>query len=189
MEESPSRINCPLALGVAVGAIGLALLIGHLAPQPTSTPPPTIEDDVKTEAKGIGTIAPLDFTLKDINGVDVRLASFKGKVILLNFWATWCPPCRAEIPGLIELQSQHPDDVVILGMLTQDPMSKRTRPFVAAMKMNYPILDANNRDDIESAFGGPFWGLPTSVVINREGQNRKETFRIAEGASNSMRRR
>ena len=66
----------------------------------------------------------LDFTLKDMNGVDVNLASFKGKVILLNFWATWCGPCRAEIPSLVELQQQYADDLVVLGLpLTIPPRS------------------------------------------------------------------
>ena len=169
-QDRPSRV---ISVAVALSAIAIAVLITRLAPTtPTATVPASTApiDDASVEAKGIGTVAPLDFTLKDINGVDVKLASFKGKVILLNFWATWCPPCRAEIPSLVELQSQHGDDVVIIGMLTQDPLSKKTAPFVSAMKMNYPILNANDREDIESAFGGPFWGLPTSIIIDREGR-------------------
>ena len=62
----------------------------------------------------------LDFTLKDMHGVDVQLESFKGKVILLNFWATWCGPCQAEIPSLVELQEQYKDDLVVLGLSVDD---------------------------------------------------------------------
>jgi thiol-disulfide isomerase/thioredoxin len=165
------------AMIVAGAAVAVALLIVTLAPG-TQTPglpqisAPSIVD-AAVESNGIGTVARLDFVLKDLNGVDVKLASFKGKVILLNFWATWCPPCRAEIPGLVELQQQHPDDLVILGMLTLDPMTRKTAPFASQLKMNYPILDANDRDDLEQAYG-PFWGLPTSVVIGRDGRIAKK---------------
>src|SRR5438046_2098202 len=77
-------------------------------------------DDVKASGKA----APLQFTLKDMNGVEVKLASFKGKVILLNFWATWCGPCRAEIPSLVELQKQYASDLVVLGFSVDDPVDK-----------------------------------------------------------------
>ena len=62
----------------------------------------------------------LDFKLKDMHGVDVKLESFKGKVILLNFWATWCGPCKAEIPSLVELQEKYADDLVVLGFSVDD---------------------------------------------------------------------
>ncbi len=64
-------------------------------------------------------------------------------------------------------------------MLVQDPMTKKTQPFASALKMNYPILDANDREDIENAFGGPFWGLPTSVFIDRQGRIAKKHSGLA----------
>ena len=91
------------------------------AGRPATAPSiPGEPDDVNATGKP----APLHFTLKDMNGVDVKLASFKGKVILLNFWATWCGPCKAEIPSLVELQEQYGDDLVVLGFSVDDPVEK-----------------------------------------------------------------
>ena len=86
-----------------MGSVALAL--GLLwAASDLSEPPPDedlsslIAADELEDAKSVGKTAPLDYTLKDMNGADVRLASFRGKIILLNFWATWCHPCKEEIP-------------------------------------------------------------------------------------------
>ena len=87
-----------------------------------------------------------------MNGVDVKLASFKGKVILLNFWATWCGPCKAEIPSLVELQTQYADDLVVLGFSVDDTVEKM-KPYAAQYKINYPLLVGNGREDVQEAFG------------------------------------
>ena len=112
--------------------------------------------------------AKLDFTVKDMHGATVNLADYKGKVILLNFWATWCGPCKLEIPEFVELYDQYKDKgFVILGMLTDDtPSPGELRAFVSGYKMNYPIL--YSQDDIADAFG-PIYGIPTSFVIGRDG--------------------
>ena len=81
--------------------------------------------------------ARLDFQLKDMNGVDVKLDSFKGKVILLNFWATWCGPCKAEIPSLVELQEKYPDDLVVLGFSVDDPAEK-IKPYADEIQGQLP---------------------------------------------------
>ena len=119
----------------------------------------------------------LDFTLKDMHGVDVHLASFKGKVILLNFWATWCGPCRAEIPSLVELQEQYKDDLVVLG-LSVDDTAEKLLPYAAEFKMNYPVLVGNGREDVQEAFG-PLFGIPVSVIIGRDGIIAKKHSGIA----------
>lgn len=134
---------------------------GSAAPQPEAAPP-------VNDAMQPGKPAPLQFTLKDMNGVDVKLASFTGKVILLNFWATWCGPCRAEIPSLVELQQQYNGDLVILGFSVDDPVEK-LRPYAAQFKMNYPILVGTGREDVQDAYG-PLWGIPVSVLIGRDGR-------------------
>ena len=121
--------------------------------------------------------APLHFTLKDMNGVDVKLAAFKGKVILLNFWATWCGPCKAEIPSLVELQEQYGDDLVVLGFSVDDPVEKM-RPYAEEYKINYPLLVGNGREDVQEAFG-PLYGIPVSVIIDREGRIAKKHSGIA----------
>ena len=189
-ERKPSKV----AIVIAMAAVAVAILIVMLAPgadnggvAPAGSPkgnltgsPNSAEDDAVADAKVSGKAAPLDFTLKDMNGVDVKLAAFKGKPIVLNFWATWCGPCRAEIPSLVELQKQYGDegqDVVILGISVDDPVEK-LKPYASQMKMNYPVLVGNGRDDVQDAFG-PLWGIPVTVFIDRDGRIAKKHSGIA----------
>jgi thiol-disulfide isomerase/thioredoxin len=188
-ERKPSK----LAVFIAMAAVAIAILIVMLAPGSDSSAPPaaaskgnltgspnSAEEDAAADAKAAGKPAPLDFTLKDMNGVDVKLASFKGKPIIVNFWATWCGPCRAEIPSLVELQTQYGEegkDVVILGISVDDPVEK-LKPYAAQMKMNYPVLVGNGRDDVQDAFG-PLWGIPVTVFIDRDGKIAKKHSGIA----------
>lgn len=112
--------------------------------------------------------ANLDFVVKDMNGEDVRLADFKGKVVLLNFWATWCGPCKYEIPAFVELQDKYRDQgVVFLGLSVDDPV-EMLKPFAEKYKMNYPVLVGLGRDDVQEAFG-PVWGIPVTFMISRDG--------------------
>lgn len=111
--------------------------------------------------------AVLDLTLKDMNGADVNLASFKGKVLLINFWATWCGPCKAEIPDLVELQKQYGADLQVLGISVDDE-AKDMVPYAESFQMNYPVLVGKAREDVEKAYG-PFFGIPQSYVIGRDG--------------------
>jgi cytochrome c biogenesis protein CcmG/thiol:disulfide interchange protein DsbE len=113
--------------------------------------------------------ANLAFTLKDMHGKDVRLSDFKGKVILLNFWATWCGPCKYEIPAFVELQAKYRDQgFVVLGVSTDDPPDK-LRVFAQQYKMNYPVLQGRDRSDFVDDAWGPMWGIPVSFFINRNG--------------------
>jgi thiol-disulfide isomerase/thioredoxin len=113
--------------------------------------------------------ANLNFTLKDMSGKDVRLADYKGKVILLNFWATWCPPCRMEIPAFVGLQKRYGGQgLVVLGVSVDDPMDKLP-PFAREFNVNYPLLVGLDRQDIQDAYG-PIFGIPVSVLISRDGK-------------------
>jgi len=112
--------------------------------------------------------AKLDLTIKDMNGADVSLAAYKGKVVLLNFWATWCGPCKAEIPDLVALQTQYSKDVQILGISVDDD-AKDIKPYAEQFRMNYPVLVGKDRDDVEKAYG-PFFGIPQSFLISRDGK-------------------
>ena len=85
-------------------------------------------------------MANLNFVLKDADGKDFHLASQKGKVILLDFWATWCPPCKVEIPWFVEFQQKYgPQGLAVIGVSVDDPASK-LKPFAQQYKINYPLL-------------------------------------------------
>jgi thiol-disulfide isomerase/thioredoxin len=113
--------------------------------------------------------ANLNFTLKDTNNRDVHLASYKGKVILLDFWATWCGPCKIEIPWFVEFQNKYGNQgLQVVGVSIDDTLDK-LRPFVAQYKMNYTVLQGLDHDDVQDAFG-PMFGVPVTVVISRTGK-------------------
>ena len=113
--------------------------------------------------------ANLDFVLDDMNGDRVALSDYRGQVILLDFWATWCAPCRIEIPGFIELYDKYRDQgFVVLGISIDDPVDAM-QAFAAELGMNYPVLVGDGRDDVKDAYG-PLIGYPTAFIIDREGR-------------------
>jgi cytochrome c biogenesis protein CcmG/thiol:disulfide interchange protein DsbE len=132
----------------------------------------------KAEASVPATIPAL--VMKDLDGHDVTLDQFKGKVVLVNFWATWCQPCRVEIPWMIEFEKKYgPRGFTVLGVAMDDEGKKVVGPFVKNERfdvngqptaMNYPIVLGN--DDISDKFGGII-GLPTSILISRDGKKVK----------------
>jgi len=114
-------------------------------------------------------MAKLDFSFKDITGKKVSLSDFKGKVILLDFWATWCVPCKQEIPGFIELQKKYGDrGLQIIGLSVDDSMNM-AKTYATQMKMNYPILLAEGKEDILKAYD-PIPSIPVSIIIDRGGR-------------------
>jgi peroxiredoxin len=108
------------------------------------------------------------FLLKDANGATVNLADYKGKVVLVNFWATWCGPCKVEIPWFIEFQQQYKDrDFTVLGVSMDDDGWKSVTPYVSEHKINYPIVIGN--DQVSQLYGGVD-SLPTSFIVDRSGR-------------------
>ncbi len=111
-------------------------------------------------------LAP-DFKLKDLAGKDLNLEVYRGKVILLNFWATWCGPCREEIPELIALQNRYKDRLQIIGLVVDDDDEKAIRKVIESEGINYPVALAD--PETRFAYAG-IAALPTVFVINSEGR-------------------
>ena len=168
---------------IAVIAASVVVLIGatYYADKVTRTRADVAmaNGTMQDPAKSIGIPAP-EFTLKDLNGKEVSMADYKGKVVLVNFWATWCTPCLGEIPDLIQMQNKYgPKGFTILGLAMDEEGKSVVAPWVEKQRfdvsgqqlpMNYPILLAN--EDTANKFGGLI-GYPTSVLITRDGKQLK----------------
>jgi thiol-disulfide isomerase/thioredoxin len=130
--------------------------------------------------------APLGLTLPGLDGKPVPLTRFKGKIVLVNFWATWCEPCKIEIPDFLDLYREYRSKgVEIVGIDIEEPVEK-VRPYVEQLKITYPVLLTGDRhDEVARAFGVDV-GLPTTVVLTRDGTicrrrvglTRKTTFEL-----------
>ena len=116
-----------------------------------------------------GLAAP-NFTVKDIEGKIITLADLKGKVVLVNFWATWCPPCRAEIPDFVAFYNENKDrGLEIVGLSVDEMTAAKLKPFVKQFKMTYPVALATSK--IIRDFD-PGDAIPTTIVIDRKGNIR-----------------
>ena len=117
--------------------------------------------------------ANLNLTLKDMNDADFKLSSLKGKVVLVNFWASWCAPCLAEIPEFIKVREAYAGKgFEILGISTDDT-PEQLRDFASTHKTNYPLVQVSA--EVEEAYG-PVFGLPTSILVARDGSVCKRHF-------------
>ncbi len=161
---------------IVVITLAVLVAVTYLADRkwPADTKP-TAKAATATSAEAAPTV-----TMKDLEGHDVTLEQYKGKVVLVNFWATWCGPCRIEIPWMIEFQQKHgPRGFTVLGIAMDDEGKKVVELFVQKERfdvngqqkaVNYPILLGN--DDIADKFGGII-GLPTSMLFSRDGKKVK----------------
>jgi cytochrome c biogenesis protein CcmG/thiol:disulfide interchange protein DsbE len=149
----------------AAGALGLALVTVYV-PAPWKR---IAERPAAAACPADAKAANLDFTMKDMNGRNVTLSDYRGKVILLDFWATWCGPCKYEIPGFVTLQEQYgARGLQVIGVSVDDTMDKLA-PFARQFKINYPILQGLGHDEVQEAYG-PIWGIPINILISRDGK-------------------
>ncbi len=179
-------------VGTVVALLGISLpftWVSHAEPEGESITAPIIEPVAAHEAEQpagdggacLANAKPAkDFTLPTLDGKQLSLSTYKGKVVLLNFWATWCGPCKAEIPGFVELQQQYKDDLVVVGLSVDDPADK-AKAFADQYKVNYPIVLGLGRDDIQDAYG-PIYGIPASFLISRDGKVCRRHLGIAPKA-------
>jgi peroxiredoxin len=170
----------------AIGFLALAVLTVDCRRPPADEVTGTKGAACPADAKK----ANLNFTLKDLAGKTVRLADYAGKVLLLDFWATWCAPCKVEIPGFIDMYGKYKSrGFEVVGIVVLDRFDNAPS-FARQFKMNYTILDGVDREDIDQAFG-PLFALPTTFIIGRDGRicdkhiglTPKETF---DAAINSL---
>ena len=130
-------------------------LASQTAPQPAQPGPQ------------VGQPAP-DFILSDSTGSSVKLSSYKGKVVLLDFWATWCGGCKVEIPWYVEFQNKYRNDgLTAIGVSMDDDGWKSVKPFLEEHKLNYPVVIANQ--DLTTRYGG-LPSLPMTLLIDRDGK-------------------
>jgi thiol-disulfide isomerase/thioredoxin len=114
-----------------------------------------------------GQVAP-DFELQSLDGTNMKLSSYRGKAVLLNFWATWCGPCKIEMPWFIELQKQYgPQGLQIVGVAMDDSSNEEISKFVKEMGVDYPIL--LGKESVGEQYGG-VGVLPTTYFIDRDGK-------------------
>jgi peroxiredoxin len=148
----------------AVGALALAgVVVGTVVS--VRTPASEVAKSCAAGARP----ANLNFTLKDMHGQDVPLSRYKGKVLLIDFWATWCEPCKVEIPAFVDFQEKYGKAGLQMVGISIDDTPAQLEPYVQSMKMNYPVLVGKDRDDVQDAFG-PLVGIPVTVVISRDGK-------------------
>ena len=145
---------------VAAASAALALLLASCS-RPSSSP----THDLKSQSQRKP--AP-NFSLKDADDKVVNLADYRGKVVLVNFWATWCGPCEAEIPWFIEFEKKYKDQgFAVLGVSMDDDGWKSVRPYITSHKINYRIMIGS---EMVSQQFGEIEALPTSFVLDREGR-------------------
>jgi len=109
-----------------------------------------------------------NFVLKDLNGKKVSLSDFKGKVVIINFWATWCPPCRAEIPHFLDLYSAYRGKgLEVVGINLESFNISGVKEFVKKYQISYPILIGDNK--VSSDYGG-ITSIPTNFIITQDGK-------------------
>jgi len=159
-----------IVLGLAAAGAGFMLFQAN---NPADAPQAT---DSQTQKPVRNSAHRPDFSLPDVDGVDHSISEWDGKVILLNFWATWCPPCRREMPAFIKLQNQFGNQGFQVIGVAIDQVDL-VEAFADNIGVNYPILvGENSAIKISEAYGNQYGQLPYTVIIDRQGIIRHKKF-------------
>lgn len=118
-----------------------------------------------------------DWELKTVDGGTMKLSDHRGKVVILDFWDTWCPPCRAEIPGFVEMQKKYGDKLVIIGAAFGNEGPEAVKSFIKEYGMNYPVVYVTAQ--VNQMYGG-IQSIPTTFVIDKNGKARGMHVGFAE---------
>ena len=160
-----------LALAVVILAFGALVLSGCGSEAEQAE---VAADNTAAEAQvsppvgaGKGSMAP-DFTLQKINGGDLQLSSLRGKVVIVDFWDTWCPPCRKALPHLQELSETYSDDLVVVGVALGREGVDKVRSYTKANGLTFEMVLLNNNAKLVNDFGG-IPSIPTTFLIDGDG--------------------
>jgi len=152
-------------IAIVVIAVATLLLVGKRLARPGAAKVATVGQN--------GAPAP-DFELKSVDGKTVRLSDYRGKAVLLNFWATWCGPCKIEMPWFVDLQKKYgAEGLQVLGVAMDDAGEDAIAKFAREMGVNYPVL--MGKESVGEAYGGVQF-LPTTFYIDRNGRVVERVF-------------
>lgn len=166
--EMDKKQRSRLYTGLFIVAVIIFFLVNNLGGTDQKGPYPP---DYNPDAPKLQAEAP-DFNLLSTEGENVKLSDFSGKIIIVDFWATWCGPCRRGIPDLVKLKEKYSDKLEIIGVsldgITRDGSTvKDIEPFMKEFGINYPVVHGTNQ--VVKDFGG-ISSIPTSYVINQNGE-------------------
>ena len=167
----PPRHSALIALlVVAAGAAGFGV---YSWVAPGSAPAPQASMAMPAAAKAMSADEALNLKFDSLDGAgNKKLADWKGKAVIVNFWATWCAPCRQEIPLLVKLQAQYAaQGLQVIGIATDETDEKSVQAFLKKMVVNYPMLmGTDDVGNMVAGFGGTLIGLPYTLVLDRDGK-------------------
>jgi thiol-disulfide isomerase/thioredoxin len=179
--KTPAVALAVIAVVVGFGLVrrgGIARAQNQMPPAPQNTTAPSTAQQVQP-AQPVQRAQPAPekdtsdhpvapgFSLKDLDGKKLDLTNYKGKVVLLDFWATWCGPCRVEIPGLVEMQDRYASEGFSVIGISMDDDPSAVPAFFKEFRMNYPVALGDAK--ISELYGGVY-GLPTAFIIGRDGR-------------------
>lgn len=147
---------------VSAAAILFLLITAYVNVEGTSSDSSQINEASMVDGKKAA-----DFDLKTLEGKSIKLSDYKDKIVLIDFWATWCAPCRKGIPDLVELQKEYKDKLVVIGIsLDQQNTIKQLKPFIKDYGINYPVVLGTEKVVIDY---GNIQSIPTSFIIDQKG--------------------